>query len=437
MDVTRAHCEGEPVTGPAGDLLERAHHLATLHEALAATRAGRGTLVLLSGDAGAGKTTLLRHFCAAGGPAAEIRWGSCDPLHTPRPLGPLRDVAGQVGGPFARAVADGSREDVLAAALDELAARAVVVVEDLHWADDGTLDLVALLGRRLVRSPGCLILTCRTEAVAERPEVRRVLAALPRECVVRVAPEPLSETAVALLAERAGRDATDLHAVSGGNPFYVTEVLAAAADDGVPASVRDAVALRVDGVSPPARAVVELAAVVPGATELWLLGGTVGADAGAIDECIAAGLLALRGDTVAFRNDLARRAVEDGLSSVRRRELDGLVLDALAAAGDADPARLAHHARRAGRVDAIRRLAPAAARAASRSGGHHQALEHWEAALAAEEGADPAVRAEALEGVAVEAYLCGHMARAIEARRGLLAIHEAAADALRAGDDLR
>ncbi len=288
-----------------------------------------------------------------------------------------------------------------------------------------------------MRSPGCLILTCRTEGVAERPEVRRVLAALPRECVVRVAPEPLSETAVALLADRAGRKATDLHAVSGGNPFYVTEVLAASAGGGVPASVRDAVALRVDGVSPAARAVVELAAVVPGATELWLFGETVGADAGAIDECIAAGLLTLRGDTVAFRHDLARRAVEDDLSPVRRRELDGLVLGALAADGDADPARLAHHARRAGEVDAIRRLAPAAARAASRSGGHRQALEHWEAALAAEEGADPAVRVEALEGVAVEAYLCGHMARAIEARRALLAIHEAAGDALRVGDDLR
>src|SRR6185503_9594647 len=254
-------------------------------------------------------------------PPGRVLWGACDPLITPRAMGPLRDVARQAGGPLLAALDGGSREAVLDAALDALAASAVIVVEDIHWADDGTLDLVALLGRRLVRSPGCLILTSRTEGVAERPEVRRVLAALPRECVVRVAPGPLSETAVALLAERAGRDATDLHAVSGGNPFYVTEVLAAAADDGVPASVRDAVALRVDGVSPAARAVVELAAVVPGATELWLFGETVGAGTGAIDECIAAGLLTLHGDTVAFRHDLARRAVEDDLSPVRRREL--------------------------------------------------------------------------------------------------------------------
>ena len=227
-------------------------------------------------------------------------------------MGPLRDVGRQAGGPLLAALDGDSREAVLDAALDALAAAAVIVIEDIHWADDGTLDLVALLGRRLVRSPGCLLLTSRSEGVAERPEVRRVLAGLPRECAVRVSPEPLSQDAVALLAARAGRDASDLHAVSGGNPFYVTEVLAAAADGGVPASVRDAVALRVTGISASARAVVELAAVVPGATELWLFGETVGADAAAIDECIAAGLLTVRGDAVAYRHDLARRAVEDG-----------------------------------------------------------------------------------------------------------------------------
>src|SRR5439155_15677915 len=135
----------------------------------------------------------------------------------------------------------------------------------------------------------------------------------------------------------------------------------------------DAVALRIAGISPPARAAVELAAVVPGATELWLLAETVAADASAIDECIEAGLLTLRGEAVAFRHDLARRAVEDAISPARRRELDRLVLFALELDEHADPARFAHHARRAGDVEAIRRLAPPAARAASAAGGHRQA----------------------------------------------------------------
>ena len=301
----------------------------------------------------------------------------------------------------------------------------MLVIEDLHWADDATLDLVALLGRRLVRSPGCLILTSRSEAL---PEVRRVLTAFPRECVRRIEPTPLSADAVAHLARAAGRDASDLHAVTGGNPFFVTEALAARTGE-IPASVRDAVAFRVSALDDAAREVVELCAVVPGATELELI--TSGA--AAIDACIEAGLLLLRGETLAFRHDLARLAVEEGISPIRRRELDRIVLRALEQGADPDLARLVHHARRAGDADAIRRLAPQAAKAASAAGGHRQALQHWEAALQAAGGSDP----EALLGVSTEAYLCGRLDQAVEAARALLAYHEAGSDALATGDTLR
>jgi DNA-binding CsgD family transcriptional regulator/tetratricopeptide (TPR) repeat protein len=437
------------------ELLERDGDADALGDAIDASRtAGRVAVVL--GEAGIGKTALVTAVCGALD-TRRVLWGACDPLITPRPMGPLRDVAREAGrGMLAAMEGSGGREDVLAAALDELADASVLVVEDLHWADDATLDLVALLARRLVRSPGCLILTCRSDALSERGEVQRVLAALPRECTVRIEPEPLSADAVALLARRADREAADLHAVSGGNPFFVTEALAAPAGGGVPASVRDAVALRVGMVDERARDVLELAAVVPGATELWLVSETVGAPAAAVDACIEARLLHMRGEALAFRHDLARRAVEDAISPIRRRELDRLVLRALDAGG-ADPARLVHHARRAGDAAAIGRFAPVAARAAAAAGGHHQALDHWEAALAASartraggvrdagagadgpgaNGASGPAEAEALEGVAVEAYLCGHPERALEARRALLALHEAEGDDLRVGDDLR
>jgi DNA-binding CsgD family transcriptional regulator/tetratricopeptide (TPR) repeat protein len=401
------------------ELLERDDERDVLEAAIEESRV-QGRVVVVAGEAGIGKTALVASVCGS----RRALWGACDPLITPRPMGPLRDVARQVGGRLAAAIS-GTREDVLAAALDELAAATALVVEDLHWADDATLDVVALLGRRLARSSGCLVLTVRSDAVSDRPEVLRVLGALPRECVRRIEPEPLSAEAVALLARRAGREPADLHAVSGGNPFFVTEALSAPAGESVPASVRDAVAARVAALGGPARAVAELAAVVPGSTALWL----VDLEAAAIDECIDAGLVRLQGGALTFRHDLARRAVEDGISPVRRRELHRGVLAALEASGGADPARLVHHARRAGDDEAIRRHAPAAARAASAAGGHRQALEHWEAALAA--GAD------ALEGVAIESYLCAHPERALEARRALLERHEAEGDALRAGDDLR
>ena len=387
--------------------------------------------MVVGGEAGIGKTALVASVCEEVG-SRRVLWGACDPLVTPRTLGPLRDVARDAGGALSDALeADGSREALLAAVLDELTrSRSILVVEDVHWADDATLDLVALLGRRLARARGCLVMTCRSEALTERPEVRRALGAIPPEVLLRIEPAPLSETAVGTLARRAGRSARDLHQVSGGNPFFVTEVLAAPSG-AVPVTIRDAVAVRVGALGPEARAVTEIAAVVPGATGLGLLADTVAASPAAIDACARAGILQVRDDAVVFRHDLARRAVESEIGPARRRELEGTVLRALEATDGVDPARLAHHARQAGDTVAIRRHAPVAARSASAAGSHRQALEHWEAALAADAGA------VALEGVSVEGYLCGELTRALEARRALLRIHEAGEEPNRVGEDLR
>src|SRR3954469_16597210 len=175
------------------ELLERDVERAALASALEDARSA-GRIAVVVGEAGIGKTSLVSAVCAGAGDR-RVLWGACDPLITPRPLGPLRDAARDAGGAMLAAIdGAGAREAVLAAALDELAAGAVLVVEDLHWADDATLDLVALVGRRLVRSPGCLILPSRSDAL---PEVRRVLGALPRSCVRRVEPPALSPDAVA------------------------------------------------------------------------------------------------------------------------------------------------------------------------------------------------------------------------------------------------
>jgi DNA-binding CsgD family transcriptional regulator/tetratricopeptide (TPR) repeat protein len=416
------------------ELLEREEERTALAGALEASRAG-GRIVLVAGEAGIGKTSLVAATCRET-PRRRVLWGACDPLVTPRALGPVWDVARDAGGPLLELLERGaSREALLGALLAELDERgaATLVVEDLHWADDATLDLLALAARRLPRRHGCLVLTCRTDALGERPAVRTVLAALPREATIRVELEPLSPAAVDALARPAGRDGAAVHALTGGNPFLVTEALSAPGDRAVPASVRDAMAQRLAALDPPAREAAEVAAVVPGQVEL-ALAETLGLRPEAVEACLAAGILEARGPALAYRHELARRAVEDELSPVRHRELDLRVLAALEAQG-ADPARLAHHARRAGDVDAIRRLAPRAAQAAASAGGHGDALEHWEAALAA--GGTPEEVERALEGVATEAYLGGRSERALEARRALLARHEAAGDALRVGDELR
>jgi predicted ATPase len=107
-----------------------------------ALRTGRGTLVLLSGEAGIGKTSVARVWSASR-PGVRALWGACDALDTPRPLGPLVDVAEQAGRALARLAAGSPSPAAIVRALSvELRARrSLVVLEDVHWADGATLDL--------------------------------------------------------------------------------------------------------------------------------------------------------------------------------------------------------------------------------------------------------------------------------------------------------
>jgi predicted ATPase len=195
------------------DLLERAALLDELSGALGDTPRG-GRVVLVAGEAGIGKSTLVRRFTERQAAQARFLLGACDPLLTPRALGPLHDIARQTGGRLAELLAAGSpREQLFAALLDELdqggrpQVVVVVVVEDAHWADEATLDLLVFLGRRLERTPAMLIVTFRDDEVGADHPLRGVLGALPQGVVRRVRPQPLSEAAVAEPARRAGRPA--------------------------------------------------------------------------------------------------------------------------------------------------------------------------------------------------------------------------------------
>jgi len=205
-------------------LLERDVALAALEDALAQARAGAGRIVLVSGEAGIGKTALVRHVARASEDRARFLWGTCDPLLTPRALGPVHDIARDAGGELAHTLAGGaSREAVFAALLDELERPGtVLVVEDLHWADAASLDALVVVGRRIARTTGALLVTYRSDEIELHPEARAALSALPAEAVCRVELLPLSREAVDELARHAGRGADGLHAATDGNPFYVT-----------------------------------------------------------------------------------------------------------------------------------------------------------------------------------------------------------------------
>jgi DNA-binding CsgD family transcriptional regulator/tetratricopeptide (TPR) repeat protein len=441
------------------DLLERAPLLDELERRLAAT-AGGGRVVLLAGEAGIGKTSLVRQFAErqAGGtlqalraprgpdgkprPALGARFllGACDPLLTPRALGPLHDIGRQTGGRLATLLAGGApREQLFAALLDELDPRAgpggpqVVVVEDAHWADEATLDLLVFLGRRMERTAALLVVTYRDDELGDGHPLRAVLGVLPGELVARLRPEPLSEAAVAELAARAGRPATGLRALTGGNPLLLTETLAAG-DAGVSMTVRDLVLARLAGLPDDGQEVVRLVSVVPGRAEVWLLEAALPT----VEAGVSAGLLVTDGRTVGFRHELLRRAVEDSLPALRRRELNRRVLAVLTEAGrEVDVARLVHHAREAGDVEAVLRHGPEAARQAAAVAAHREAVGHYRAVLPHLGRLDPAARAELLEAHSVECYLAGLSAEAVSARRSALELREAAGDREQLGEGLR
>jgi class 3 adenylate cyclase/tetratricopeptide (TPR) repeat protein len=432
------------VTASSAPFVGRDPELGRLDGALEDVLAGAagGCIMLVSGEAGIGKSALVRRFAEQHAADARFLLGACDPLLTPRALGPLHDIARQTGGRLAALLTAGSpREELFAALQDELDQRArpqVMVVEDAHWADEATLDLLVLLGRRLERTPAMLILTYRDDELAAGHPLLMVLTSLPREAVRRLPLQPLSERATAELARQAGRPVAELRSLTGGNPLLVTEVLAAG-EPGVPTTVRDLVLARLTGLPADAKKVVWLVAVVPTRTELWLLEETLGPEPMAVERCAEAGLLVIEEEAVGFRHELLRQAVEGSLSALGRRDLHRRVLQVLSDAQErgVDIARLVHHARQADDADAVLRYAPVAARQAAAVAAHREAVGHYRTALRHADRLSPPVRADLLEGFSVEAYLSGLSGEAVSARKAAVGIREAEGDREKVGEGLR
>ena len=418
-------------------LWERSDALAVLEELYRET-AQAGGIALVAGEAGIGKSALIRAFADRCGARARVLLGLCDPLVTPRASGPLHDIARQAGGVLAERLDAGSTQSELFGALvEELTGpvqrpRRIVVIEDAHWADEATHDLVVFLGRRIERLPAMLVLTYRDDELGTEHPLRATLAVLPRQVVRTVPLKPLSRECVAEQAANAGRDADDLFERSGGNPLLLTELLAAE-DRAVPATVRDLILARLRRLSPPARDLARLVSVMPTSADALILDGMEEP----VDECIAAGVLMSFGDGVSFRHELLRHAVEESMSAARRVALHRRALDLLATLDGTDPARLVHHARHAGDVDALLRHGVEAATGAAAQGAHREAVAHFRAIRPHAERLMAADRVQLLEQYAVEAYLAGMSVEALEVRRAALPERERLGDPVRVGESYR
>jgi ATP/maltotriose-dependent transcriptional regulator MalT len=435
MAMTRA--------SPTLELLERESALELLAQAVADATIGGGSLVLVEGEAGVGKTALLRRFVDLNGGETRTLWGACDPLFTPRPLGPFVDVAEAVGGDLLTTVrSDAKPYDVAGSIMRELAstdAPTLLVLDDMHWADEASLDVLRLVARRVEGLPLVVVASYRGHEIGPTHALRLAIGELAStRAVRRIRLDPLSQDSVASLAAPYGVDPAELYRKTAGNPLFVTEVLAAG-ETAIPETVRDAVLARAARLCFSAQRLLELVSVVPQQAELWLLTEVEGSAEPDIDECLTSGLLIATREALAFRHELVRLAIEDSLRPDRRAALHAAVLAAFerASAVPVDVARLAHHAEGAADAGAVLRYAPAAARRAAALGSHSEAAAQFARAFRFGDGLPDTDRADLLEQLSYECYLTGEFDRALETQKAALELRRQAGDPVAEADALR
>ena len=421
------------------ELLERDHHLAALGDLLAAVASGRqGRLVLVRGEAGIGKTALVRRFCEEQPPPTRVLWGACEGLFTPAALGPFVDIAHLTGGRLEELVDRGGLpHEVVSALAQEVADRAptVLVLEDLHWADEATLDVLRLLGRRIDALGVLVLASYRDDELGDSHKLRVVLGELARaRSVSRLDMPRLSPVAVAELARPYGVDADELYRSTGGNPFFVSEVLAAGTGE-IPSTVRDAVLARAAGLSSAARALLEALAVIVPSADVGVLQALADDGARSLGDCIGSGMVIATADAVAFRHDLARLVIEEAMAPDRRMALHARALEVLA--DSSDHALLAHHAEAAGDVGAVLRFAPEAAKRAAAVGAHRESAAQYGRALRFADALAPERRAQLLERRSYECMLTDQIEDSLDALQRAIALRRELGDVRSEGEGLQ
>lgn len=395
------------VRGRVIELLEREEQLARLGRAFALAGEGRGRIVAIAAEAGAGKTTVVERFVAKHAAHARVHWGACENLSTPEVLLPLRDIARASGESFDLGADHIRSFEWMLRLLSDGASPSVLIIEDVHWADTATLDLIRFLARRIARVRAVILITYRDEELDARSPMRSVLGDAPAGSIERMTLEPLSLAAVTRLAALAGRSGDALFALTAGNPFLVTEALAVDGDMPTDA-VRDSTLARASRLPEPARVVLEAVSIFPRRAETAVVADLVkGAIGGGLDICVEKGMLSLQGGLLQFRHELARRAIESSIAPVRLRRLHQRVVDVLKKRSDARAGEVAHHAERAADVTVLLKFARLAGEGAARAGAPREAASHFAAMLRHRGALDAGQVVEVLERHAEQAYLMG------------------------------
>jgi DNA-binding CsgD family transcriptional regulator len=399
------------------DLIERDAHLTLLQSKFDAIAGGEGHCVLVSGEAGIGKTALTRAFCQRQSAAANIYLGSCDALFTPRPLAPLYDIIWQIWGDDWKNEAVSEDRVALFTNIFHGLARAkttILVFEDIHWADEATLDFIKFLARRITRIPCLFVLTYRDDEVHSLHPLRDLLGQLPNHSFTRIRPAPLSPAAVVGLAAEKGYNGQEVYSISGGNPFYVNEILASYSP-GIPDNIKDSILSVYHRLDEKTKKIWEILSVQPTGFEPGYLGELEPEFGALLAPCLEARILLLNEGRLVFKHELYRRTIETSLSPFLRIALHKMILQRCIHHFEREGAiyRIIHHAKNANEHELVVRFAPIAANQAAALGAHIEASKLYFSAIEYYQEDDKERLAGFYASYAYECYLTGHIKDAI------------------------
>ena len=403
-----------------------------------------GGIVLVNGEAGIGKTTLLESMHSRLSGEYAMLWSGCDPLFTPRPYGPIIDFADKLAPSLLSLFDNGAPPNQIFAAfykaLQSVNRPTILVLEDAHWADHATLDLLKYVVRRISFLPCLFCISFRDDEVDVNHPMSTVLQVLPSAHTTRIALPPLTESAVQEMASGSQYDAARLYEVTSGNPFFVVELLACV-EESVPASIRDAVAIRLTNLADPERHLLETLSLIPYAIPNRLIEHLFGASGDTLAmACVARKLLQCDANgEFRFCHELARLATLESVPATQKRRLHVKILNALSDLDLVDDlAWLVHHAEGALDAERVLHYAPLAAQSAAKLGAHKEAASYYEKALQFIEKAVPEAAAQLYESWAYEVGLTSQMDRAvIEARRHAITLWRALERPDKVGENLR
>ncbi len=400
------------------ELLERDRYLIELEDTFNNLSDAGGFVVLISGEAGIGKTSLVETFLNKIEDKANILWGACDALFTPRPLGPLYDMAAQLKNGLLNLLEKKSdRTTIFTKFLQDLQQSElpnILIMEDVHWADESTLDLIKFLCRRANKINSLFIITYRDDEIGQDHPLRLVLGDLPAKNLSKYKLQALTERTVNELAHTYGIE--NLFQITGGNPFLISELLSNR-EEKIPSTIKDSILTRISRLSNETREFVELVSIIPTRAEKWLIDEIIQAKIDILEECLNSGILHIQDEAILFKHELSRMAVEESLSGSQRRILNERVLQILLKQENIDNylARIIHHASGAGNMEIILKYAPLAAQQASKFGAHILAAKHYLTALKYPSKLEIKEYLNLLKGRSYECYLTGQIEEALEA----------------------